>query len=79
MLMDLRSDAQHQGILFDNGQNREKSARTMAALDFLNERYGRDTVHLGSAGLTRRWEMLHENRTPRYTTNWDELPKALSR
>lgn len=79
MLMDLRLDTQHQGVLFDTGQDKAISPKMMTALDFLNERYGRDTVHLGSAGLTRRWEMSHENRTLRYTTNWDELPKALSR
>ncbi|WP_143452529.1 DUF4113 domain-containing protein [Janthinobacterium sp. 61] len=24
----------------------------------------------------RRWAMLSENRTPRYATNWMELPKV---
>lgn len=51
----------------------------MAALDELNARFGRDTVHLGSAGLVRRWEILSENRTPRYTTNWQELPTVRAR
>ncbi|WP_425254224.1 DUF4113 domain-containing protein [Janthinobacterium sp. NFX145] len=51
----------------------------MATLDVLNKRFGRDTLHLGSAGITRRWRTLSENRTPRYTTNWDELPKVSSK
>ena len=78
MLMNLQPDTQRQGVLFDAGQNRARSVRTMATLDALNERFGRDTVHIGSAGLTRRWAMLSENRTPRYTTNWQELPKVLA-
>lgn len=78
MLMDLRPDTQRQGLLFDVDPDRARSVRAMAALDSLNERFGRDTVHLGSAGLVRRWAMLSENRTPRYTTNWQELPKALA-
>ncbi|MDN2716961.1 MULTISPECIES: DUF4113 domain-containing protein [unclassified Janthinobacterium] len=51
----------------------------MAALDALNERFGRDTVHLGSAGWVRCWAMLSENRTPRYTLNWAELPTVLAK
>jgi DNA polymerase V len=48
----------------------------MAAFDALNQRFGRDTVQLGSAGLAPRWAMRAENKTPCYTTRWDELPKA---
>ncbi|MGK5015001.1 DUF4113 domain-containing protein [Janthinobacterium sp. HLS12-2] len=44
----------------------------------LNDRFGRDTVHLGSADLVRGLTMLSENRTPRYTTNWTELPKVMA-
>lgn len=76
MLMDLQPDTQRQGLLFDACLDRTRSVHAMAALDSINQRYGRDTVHLGSAGLVRRWEMLSENRTPRYTTNWMELPKV---
>ncbi|MGK5071168.1 Y-family DNA polymerase [Janthinobacterium sp. RT4P48] len=76
MLMDLQADTRRQGVLFDAAPDRARSVRAMAALDALNERFGRDTVHLGSAGLIRRWAMLSENRTPRYTTNWMELPKV---
>ena len=79
MLMDLQLDTQRQGVLFDARPDCGRSVRAMAALDALNERFGRDTVHLGSAGLVRRWAMLSENRTPRYTTDWMELPKALAK
>lgn len=76
MLMDLQADNQRQAVLFDAVPDRARSVRAMAALDAINERFGRDTLHLGSAGLVRRWAMLSENRTPRYTTNWMELPKV---
>ena len=76
MLMDLQPDTQCQAVLFDADPDRARSVRTMAALDALNDRFGQDTGHLGSAGLVRRWAMLSENRTPRYTTNWMELPKV---
>lgn len=76
MLMDLQPYTRYQGVLFDADPDRARSGRAMAALDALNDRFGRDTVHLGSTGLVRRWIMLSENRTPRNTTNWMELPKV---
>lgn len=79
MLMNLAPASFHQGGLFDSGITPRRSVAAMAALDELNQRYGRDVVHLASAGLVRRWAMLAENRTPRYTTRWDELPKAAAK
>lgn len=76
MLLDLAPNSIAQGSLFDAPRERENSVRVMAALDALNQRFGRDSVHLGSAGLAPRWAMRSENKTPYYTTRWDELPKA---
>ena len=76
MLLDLAPNSIAQGTLFDAPRERENSVRVMAALDALNQRFGRDSVHLGSAGLAPRWAMRSENKTPCYTTRWDELPKA---
>lgn len=78
MLMDLGPDTARQGMLFDAPRARENSVKVMAALDALNQRFGRDVVHLGSAGLAPRWAMRADNKTPCYTTRWDELPKALA-
>jgi len=76
MLMDLHANTISQGTLFDGQPPREQSARVMATLDALNQRFGRDALHIGSAGLVQRWAMKAENKTPCYTTRWDELPKA---
>ena len=51
--------------------------RLMTALDALNQRYGRGTVKLASAGLLgdrRAWTMKQERRTPGYTTCWADIP-----
>ena len=51
----------------------------MGALDKLNDRYGRGTVGLASAGLKgppRNFEMRQSLLTPQYTTNWQDLPVA---
>ncbi len=56
-----------------------KDARSQAklqALDGLNNRYGPRTVRFAAEDLSARWEPKHELRSPRYTTNWDELPVA---
>ena len=54
----------------------------MGAVDALNDRYGRSTVALASAGPVgsaserRGWLMRQELRTPDYTTRWADLPTA---
>ncbi|MSQ53351.1 MAG: DUF4113 domain-containing protein [Betaproteobacteria bacterium] len=37
---------------------------------------GRDTLKSAAAGVDHRWAMRSNNRSPRYTTCWDELPVA---
>lgn len=51
--------------------------RLMDALDSVNERFGRGTLKLSSAGLglaPRNWTMKQERRTPAYTTRWEDMP-----
>lgn len=80
MLMELLPAGQQQPTLFDPGaEQAARSGKLMHALDALNRTFGRDTVMIGSAGIQRRWEMRSKNRSPRYTTRWQELPRALAR
>lgn len=76
MLMDLCPRTGRQGSLFEAAMPPERSARVMAALDAVNLQYGRDTVQLGSGGITQRWVMKSENRSQKFTTCWHELPTA---
>lgn len=55
----------------------EARPRLMAALDLVNDRYGRGTLKLASAGIgiaPRNWTMEQELRTPAYTTRWEDMP-----
>ncbi len=55
----------------------EARPRLMATLDLVNERYGRGTLKLASAGIgiaPRNWTMKQELRTPAYTTRWEDMP-----
>jgi len=76
ILMDLSPAAIRQHSLFDSVGMGVQSAQVMAAMDAVNALYGRDTLHLGSAGTQSRWMTRSDNRTPLYTTSWDELPRV---
>lgn len=54
----------------------ESRARLMAAMDRVNRREGKGTLHLASAGIRNAWAMKRKMMTPAYTTRWEELPVA---
>jgi len=79
MLLDLQPDTVQQGELALQDDEAPDRGRLMSTLDGLNQRYGRGTVLMASAGLAgprRVWSMKQERRTPGYTTCWDELAVA---
>lgn len=78
MLLDLQDGGMEQGEL-----NLEAEAPTrghlMDTLDKLNDRFGRGTVLLASAGVKgakRNFEMNQNLLTPQYTTCWADIPVA---
>ncbi len=78
MLLDLQDSSFEQQEL-DLGEEPEERGVLMDTLDKLNDRFGRGTVLLASAGLEgkkRSWAMRQQLLTPQYTTNWDDLPIA---
>lgn len=80
MLLDLTpaSRIQHELDLEDDATDPTR-ARLMSAMDALNGRYGKGTVHAASTGVNdhrREWGMRQERRTPNYTTDWREVPVA---
>lgn len=52
----------------------QQSQSLMASVDIINERYGRRTIRYATEDLGNAWEPRHNLRSPRYTTEWDELP-----
>lgn len=50
-----------------------RSNKLMNAIDQVNARMGRGTIRLASEGFKQSWRMKQVNRSPNYTTNWDEL------
>ncbi len=76
MLMELSPKQQRQATLFDDNVAQARSANAMAVIDAINHTWGRGTVRSAATGISKRWAMRAENRSPRYTTQWDELPVA---
>ncbi len=79
MLLDLQPNTALQGELDLEGDQVQDRTRLMGALDHLNERFGRGTVLMASAGLAgnrRTWSMKQERRTPAYTTQWEDIAVA---
>jgi DNA polymerase V len=55
------------------------SEQLMHTLDAVNQRFGKGSLRLASAGAqhdARVWGMKQEHLTPSYTTNWADVPKA---
>lgn len=88
MLLDLVPDNVHQRELdwqagdacaAQGGADAAGRTQLMAAMDRLNGRFGKGTLHMASSGLDdhhRLWGMRQERRTPHYTTCWDEVAVA---
>lgn len=77
MLLDLRSPEVEQMMLEleDSSSSRERP-RLMAALDQVNQRFGRGALHLAATGqpsIAAAWVMKQERRTPQYTTDWEQI------
>ena len=54
----------------------DKSSARMQAVDNLNERYGKRTIRFAAELLEQSWQPKYQTRSPRYTTNINELPYA---
>ena len=62
--------------LFANKTTPLKSNKLMTVMDGINQKMGKESIKLASEGFNRPWKMKQENKSPSYTTNWDELIKV---
>lgn len=51
----------------------DKTQLLMTTLDRINQKIGKDTLKLASEGTRRPWKMKQDNKSPGYTTCWEEL------
>jgi DNA polymerase V len=70
-------EGRQRDLFFDALESKyAQSAKVMAVLDCINQRYGRQTLKLGSEGFKAPWKMKQNFKSPSYTTNWNELIQA---
>lgn len=60
--------------LFSQVQVSPKSDKVMETMDAINRKWGRSTVKLASEGRAKAWATRVENRSPCWTTKWEDLP-----
>lgn len=68
-----QSERQQSFLLHADAAKRE---RVMAAVDEINRRHGRHTLRPLSMGHELKWQMKRQILSPRYTTNWREVPRV---
>ena len=79
MLFDLVSESNVQGSLLTLATQEKDAKRTalMKSLDKINTVHGRHTIHYAIEGVgEQRWYMKQKNKSPRLTTDWNELAIA---
>jgi DNA polymerase V len=75
-LSDIIPRASAQFDLFASEQSNSRSTRLMSAMDCINAKMGRESIKLASEGFARPWKMKQGNKSPNYTTHWDQIPIA---
>jgi DNA polymerase V len=74
-LIGIQSVEAWQLSLLQGHADRDVRADLIQAVDRLNKRYGSGTIwHASEYRNDARWQSKREHRSPRYTTNWAELP-----
>ncbi len=72
VLFGLIPESYQQLNLFSAPDRKEKPL--MAALDTINEKWGRYTIQHGVAGFDKPWKNKQLKKSPAFTTSWKELP-----
>lgn len=75
MLLDLSAAGSAMPTLFD-ALPAPGTDRLMTAVDRINARFGRGAVGLGLIPRGNRWRMNQQRLSPRFTTEWSEIPRA---
>lgn len=56
--------------------NHQGATKRMQVLDQINKKLGKGKVYFAAEDLSKSWQPKHIIRSPRYVSNWGELPKT---
>lgn len=59
-----------------NPSEHDRAAARMRALDQINRKFGRHKMYYAAQDLSRTWEPKYQIRSPRYVSDWNEIPEA---
>ena len=76
LLMGLHEKGTAQRTLFDDPGEQSRSDKLMYVMDSINQRMGKDSVTVGATGTKQRWAMRREQKSPNYTSDFNELMEA---
>lgn len=76
VLSDLSATNIQQQSLWGNKTTNQRSQKLMSALDNINQHFGSNRLFLAAQGTKHKWRNRSDHRSPRYTTQWQELPKV---
>ncbi|MDP3561645.1 MAG: Y-family DNA polymerase [Legionellaceae bacterium] len=81
LLTDLTDNSWKQQDLFSviSKEEQQNSERVMHVMEQINSKFGARTMYLAAEGVTKKWSMKREIKTPCYTTNWAEIPVVYAR
>jgi DNA polymerase V len=73
MLLEISPNKKVQTNFLHNPDTYKTASRVAEVMEAINQKFGRHTLIPASTGLKREWGMKQENRSLKYTTDWDEL------
>jgi DNA polymerase V len=78
LLFDLVPEDQLQADLlgYVNLEQDKRSQSRLAAVDHITDRFGKGRIGYAAEKLSAKWQPKKQLRSPRYTTDWNELPVA---
>jgi DNA polymerase V len=74
--MALHEKGSAQRTLFDDPAEQSRSDKLMYVMDSINQRMGKGSVIVGATGTKQRWAMRREQKSPNYTSDFNELMEA---
>jgi DNA polymerase V len=61
---------------YTDPERHDRAQSRMRALDDINNKWGRGKIYFAAEDLSKSWQPKHQIRSPRYVSNWNELPEA---
>lgn len=74
MFLDLSpKNSRQQALFYQAPVDQAVSDNLMKAVDSINKKWGRSTVHFAASGIEKSWQAKREYKSSAFTTSWQEL------